>query len=163
MKNLTLKYFFFIFLLITFNSCDSNEIYKAGNRITLDYPIETKISFKIIRKYLDTLITKQGFEVPDKWKHYEKLVDIDSSNAKRLYFKTNPEEMYLIQFNGELLLADVLNKNIVNGDWVAERERLPQMEELRIKKRFKEEILDRIEKLAKEDKVPDSILYFKPI
>ena len=157
------KYLYLAYVLLTFYGCGNNEIYRAGNRITLDYPVETKISFKIIRSYLDTLVINQGFQVPEKWTQYNKLVDIDSLNTKRLYFNTTPEEMYLIQFNGVLLLADVYNENIVSGDWVATPERMPQKEEVRIKKRFKEHILDKIEKMAKENGVPDSILYFKPI
>ncbi|MEJ7610309.1 MAG: hypothetical protein WKF88_03920 [Ferruginibacter sp.] len=152
-----------VFILLNFFACLNSDDYKVGNRITLDYPIKTKISFKVIRKYLDTLIMTQGYNVPQKWTQYDKLIDIDSTNAKRLYFRNLPEEMYLIQFNGELLLADIYNENIVRGDWVATPERMPQKEEARVKKRFREEILDAIEKLAKKNGVPDSILYYKPI
>lgn len=162
MKNIHCKYLLLTIVVLALHSCGTNEIYKVGNRITLDYPVETKMSLKIVRRYLDTLIKNEGYQVPDKWFQYNKLVDIDSANTKRLYFNTSPEEMYLIQFNGMLLLADVYNEDIVKGDWVATPDRMPLEEKLRINKRF-EQMLDKIEKMAKENNVPDSVLYFKPI
>ena len=156
------KYLLLTLVVSALYSCGSNEIYKVGNRITLDYTVESKMSFKIVRRYLDTLIKNEGYQVPDKWIHYDKLVDIDSANTKRLHFNSSPEEMYLIQFNGVLLLADVYNEDIVQGDWVATPERMPEKEKVRVNKRFKDQILDKIEKMAKDNGVPDSVLYFKP-
>ncbi len=151
-----------IFMISFLNSCDYAEIYKVGNRRTLDYVIETKINFKILRIYLNKIIQMQEHQVPEKWVHYDKLIDIDSIDTKRIYFKNNPEEMYLMQFNGVLLLADVFNENIVKGDWVSNRKNITVNEEERIKKRFKVEVLNRIELMAKKDNVPDSILYLSP-
>ena len=147
---------------IFFNSCNNGELYKVGNRLTLDFVIDTKISFKVIRNYIGKIATNE-YSVPEKWQGYKKLVDIDSVNSMRIYFKSNPEEMYLIQFNGELLLADVFNESIVKGDWVTSRNNLIAVEEERIKRRFKTEILDKIERMAKQDGIPDSVLFFKPI
>ena len=149
------------FLTILLNSCDNREVYKVGNRLTLDFVIDTKISFKVIRNYIGKMAANE-FQAPEKWQGYKKLVDIDSVNSFRIYFKATPEEMYLIQFNGELLLADVLNENIVKGDWVTNRDNLSSADEERIKRRFTVEILDKIEKMAKEDGIPDSVLFYKP-
>lgn len=157
-----LRYHYFILLLFIISACNDVTVYKAGNRITLDYVIETKLSFNVIRNYIDTMVQKQGYAVPQKWAQYDKLVDIDSIDSKRIYFKDNPEEMYLVQLNGVLLLADVFNENIFKGDWVAIPERMPKKEEDRVKKRFKEEVLDKIETMAKNNGLPDSIIYFKP-
>ncbi len=148
-------------LTIFFNSCNNTELYKVGNRLTLDFVIDTKISFKVIRNYIGKMATNE-YRVPEKWQGYKKLVDIDSVNSMRIYFKANPEEMYLIQFNGELILADVFNESIVMGDWVTSKSNLTAVEEERIKRRFKTEILDKIERMAKQDGVPDSVLFFKP-
>ena len=157
-----LRYHCIILLLVIINACNDVVIYKAGNRVTLDYVIETKLSFNVIRNYIDTMVQKQGYDVPQKWAQYYKLIDLDSIDSKRIYFKDNPEEMYLVQLNGVLLLSDVYNENIVKGDWVATSERMPKKEADRVKKRFKEEVLDKIETMAKKNGVPDSIIYFKP-
>lgn len=151
---------FFSLLIVSTIGC--NDIYRAGNRITLDYSIDTKLNLKIIRRYLDTILTNDKYQVPSKWQHHNKLVDIDPENSKHIYFSDNPEEMYLIQFNGVLLLADVYNPQIVDGDYVAVPERMPKSEKERVIGRFKTEILDQIENIAKHDDCPDSVLYYKP-
>jgi len=125
----------------------------------LGYPIETSLRSQLIRNYLDTLIQKGGYNIPEKWAHFNKLVDIDSTYNKRIYFRQNPEEMYLISFGGMLVLSDVYNPQINQTDWVTERRAMPKEEELRIRERFNKEILDTIEGMAKRDGLPDSVIY----
>lgn len=144
-----------VFLL----SC--NQLYKAGNLIDLRYPVETSLRSEIIERYLDSLIQKGGYKVPQKWIHYDKLIDLDSINNKRIYFETNPEEMYLLSLGGMLVLSDVYNPQIKQGDWVSERSLLSKEQEQRIKERLKKEILDVIEAMAKRDGLPDSVVYKK--
>lgn len=148
--------FYTIFLITILTSC--NNLYRAGGLVSLDYPIETPLRSKLIQQYCDSLVNK-GYKVPEKWKHLDKLVELDSINHIRLYFKESPEEMYLISFGGMLVLDDVYNPNIRDGSWVARNELMPKEQELRIKKRFKTEILDVIEKMAKRDRLPDSVIY----
>jgi len=146
-------------IAIIFASCNGDSLYKAGNLIELGYPIETSLRSSLIRNYLDTLIQKRGYNIPDKWSHLNKLVDIDSTFHKRIYFKKNPEEMYLISFGGMLVLSDIYNPQINQTDWVAERAAMPKEEELRVKARFKKEILDIIEVMANQDGLADSLIY----
>ena|ERR1044072_2583513 len=152
----------YVMLLIVFSvtlfSC--NKLYKAGNLVALILPVETPLRSQVIRQYLDTLIQRKGYKVPTKWAHYDKLVDLDSVYNKRIYFKSAPEEMYLISFGGMITISDVFNPEIKNGDWVSEKELMSAADILRVKKRFKTEILDIIEMLAKEDGLPDSIIYY---
>lgn len=103
----------------------------------------------------------ESYKVPVKWKQYNKLLDINPEDTWRIYLKNNPEEMYLLQINGTLILADVYNPTIINNDWIAEENRMPKADKERVIKRAKEDILDRIEQLAKRDGCPDSVLYFK--
>lgn len=91
------------FLLITcltttvaFEGC--NEPYKAGNLVSLDYPIKTALRSSLIQEYCDTLINNYAHQVPEKWLHENKLVEFDSLNHKRIYFRNSPEEMYLISW-----------------------------------------------------------------
>ncbi|MDB5198463.1 MAG: hypothetical protein JWO92_426 [Chitinophagaceae bacterium] len=135
-----------------------NDIYKAGNLVDLSYPVETSLRTAIVERYIDTLIQSKGYAVPDKWKHFDKLVDLDSINNKRIYFQSNPEEMYLISYGGMLVLSDVYNPRLNQSDWVASREQMPKSEELRVKTRFKE-VLKEIEKMAHRDNLPDSVIY----
>jgi hypothetical protein len=134
---------------------------RAGNRISLDYAIDTKLDQDVIKRYLDTLILNYGFTPPKQLLQFDKLIDITPETTRRIYFEQQPKEMYLIQFNGVLLIADVYNSDIVADDYVSRRERMPRKEEVRIKNRFKTEVLDRIEAMAKKDGVADSVLYFK--
>ena len=144
-------------MLYSLSSC--NQIYKAGNLIALSYPVETQLRSAIVSQYIDTLRYKQGFAVPDKWKHYNKLIDLDSINNKRIYFKANPEEMYLISFGGMLQLMDIYNPLLVPNDWVADRSRMSKEEEERVLRRFKDEVLDVVDSLANRDHLPDSLIY----
>jgi len=144
--------------LFLFTEC--NSLYKAGNLESLDYPIETSLRSSLIQKYCDTLIIKYGYSVPVKWSNKNKLVEIDSVNNKRLYFNSNPEEMYLISFGGMLELTDVYNPQIrSDGGYVARRELMSKEQEIRVIERFKKEILDKIEVMAKKDGLPDSVIY----
>jgi len=153
-----LKYCAVWIVPIFFLSC-CNHLYKAGNLVDLHYPIETSLRTKIVREYLDTLIQKHGFNVPHKWLHYDKLVDIDSVNHKRIYFRENPEELYLVSVAGMITLSDVYNPLIKQTDWISERKFINKEEEIRIRKRFKEDILDTIEAMAKRNGLPDSLIY----
>ena len=156
-KTVTVKTALLTFIfIIAFISC--SDLYEAGNRVDLSYPIQTPLRTEIIERYIDTLIQTKGFAVPNKWKHLDKLVDLDSINNKRIYFPSNPEEMYLISYPGMLILSDVYNPKIMPDDWIAVPERMPKSEEIRIKKRF-QEVLKEVEKLAHKDNLPDSIIY----
>jgi len=46
-----------------------------------------------------------------------------------------------------------------DGGWVARRELMPKEQEARVKGRFKKEILDTIEAMAKRNGLPDSVIY----
>lgn len=150
---------FFIVATIILSSC--NDLYKAGNRVTLDYPVDSKLSQSIVRVYIDSLI-RNKYQAPPKWSHHNKLVDIDRENSMNIYFAESPEEMYLIQFNGTLLLVDVYNEHILEGDYIAKPERMPESEKHRILVRLQNEILSQVEQMAKRDGCPDSVLYHKP-
>jgi hypothetical protein len=111
----------------------SNKFYSAGNLTSLDYPVNSNIKTSIIRKYCDTLIEKKGYRAPNKWSHLNKLVELDSVNNVRIYFKTPPEEMYLISFGGILEIIDVYNVNIRDdGGYIAKRELISTSQEERI-------------------------------
>ncbi len=158
--NRTIKLSFILFGVIIIDSLIScNQLYKAGNLIDLGFPIETSLRSEVIERYLDTLIQKRGYSVPKKWLHYDKLVDLDSINNKRIYFRSNPEEMYLLSFGGMLVLSDVYNPLINQKDWVSERSLMPKEQELRVKERLKKEILDTIEAMAIRDGLPDSVIF----
>jgi len=148
-----------IFLYCTILGCSH---YKAGNLKLLDYTIDTKLSYSIRKQYLDSLASSHEFKVPKKWEQYNKLIDINPHDTWRVYFKNEPEEMYLVTINTNFVLEDVFNSKIVDFDWVSDRTRMPQNEKERVLKRAKDEILNRIEQMAKKDGCPDSILYFKP-
>ena len=145
-----LEYLFVVIFIVLINSCYWHEIYKAGNLVDLDYPITTKLPTKIVRQFTDTLIQKRGYAVPAKWKYLKKLVDIDSTDNVRIYFKDQPEEMYLISYGGMLTLSDVYNPQIVKDDWVSERDSLPLKEYVRIQKRLNI-LMQKIDSMSRRD------------
>ena len=152
----SLKILFFISCLFIIG-CD--KPYKAGNLDIFSYPVETPLRTQVVAMYLDTLIAKYGYQVPVKWIDIDKLVDFDSANHKRIYFAKAPEEMYLISYPGMLILADVYNPGIVQQSYVANRQLMPPEEKERVLRRFKIEILDRIEQMTIRDNLPDSVIY----
>jgi len=132
---------------VFFCRCDWSGFLNTKRLIILNYPIETNLDVAVVRKYMDTLITKKGFAVPDKWKYLRKLVDIDSVNNVRIYFKDKPEEMYLISYSGMIVLSDVYNPKIVEYDWVSKRELLPKTEFIRIQLRINK-LFQKIDSMA---------------
>ena len=151
------KYFIIFLITFSFSRCYFPD--SAGNLQVIDYPINTKLNLDIVHRYLDTLIEKRGYKVPAKWMYDIKQSDLDTTYNVRLYFKKdnqNPEEMYLISFNGLLLLSDIYRKD----HWVAVKKDISKEEEIRIKTRFNS-VLDTIETLAKKDRLPDSLIYFE--
>lgn len=149
---------FFLSVLFSFAIVSCREMYKAGNLVILSIPVETNLRTPIVKQYMDTLILRMGYNVPDKWSHLNKLVDLDSTNNKRLYFMNKPEEMYLISLQGQIVLSDVYNTSIVSNDWISSRDSLSRSEETRIIQRFNQ-ILDVIESMAKRDGIADSLIY----
>lgn len=147
----------YLIICILFSSC--NDLYKAGNLVALDYPVNTKIRTRIVQQYIDTLIECKGFRPPQKWQKFDKLFDLDSINHKRIYFSRNPEEMYLISYGGALVINDIYNPKLNGDDWVSDRSSLSPEDVERISERFKKEILDAVEQLAKRDGLPDSAIY----
>jgi len=151
----------FIILLGILPLGGCRNMYKAGNLKFLGYPIETSLNLNIVSRYLDTLKANYGYALPEKWIDEKKLDDLDSLNNIRIYFKSGPEEMYLITISGQLLLGDIYNEQIRKSGWVAIKDSMPVSEEIRVKNRLKKEILLKIELLAKRDSVPDSLLYWR--
>jgi hypothetical protein len=155
MKNPT-----FVFLPFLFSFCSCYLIDSDGNLKVLSYPVNTRLRPDLLKQYFDSLIEKKGFRVPEKWKYEIKQSDLDTIDNVRLYFRAdenNPEEMYLISFNGMLLLNDVYIKD----HWVAAKKNITEKEKTRVIYRFQTQILDTIEAMAKRDGLPDSIIYRK--
>jgi hypothetical protein len=142
---------FVMIMIICFASC--NSLYKAGNLIDLSYPVETEVRSSVIRKYIDTLTLKNGYGVPPKWQRFDKLVDLDSVYHKRIYFKSGPEEMYLLSFGGMLILSDVFNPQV--------KKLMSAEQEQRVLTRLKTEIIDKVVAMAKRDGLADSLIYYQ--
>lgn len=68
-------------------SCNTGFGYKAGNLVLLGYTIDTKLSYDIRKQYLDIMANSQEFSVPQKWREYDKLYEINPESTWRIYFK----------------------------------------------------------------------------
>jgi hypothetical protein len=138
--------------------CYSCFTYKAGNLEVLDIPIKSNISSKIIRQYIDTMLTEKENKIPTAWLRFDKLIDLDSVTNVRVYFKESPQEMYLLSFNGMLVLSDVYNPRIKDWDWVTDKELLTKDDSERIKARM-QSLLKHAFEFAVSKKTPDSLIY----
>jgi hypothetical protein len=125
-----------VFLLAFIVLCSCRGLYKAGNLIALSYPIETRLNSIMVESYIEKMASEGEYIVPDKWTHFHKLDDLDSTQNKRIYFENDPEEMYVLSFGGMLILTDVYNPKINGGgSWVADRKLVTPEEEDRIRRR----------------------------
>jgi hypothetical protein len=148
-----------ILIPVLFIACMScKDLYKAGGLTALGYPIDTNLRGAIIQAYLDTLIQYDGYHAPEKWDHRHKMDDRDSVNNKRVYFKSDPEEMYIISFMGEVVLLDVYNPSIDKLDWVSDPKLVSLKEQQRMEKRIFQ-LLDLIRERAQRAGIPDSVIY----
>jgi hypothetical protein len=105
---------------------------------------EPKINPDSVSKYLDTVIKNDTI-------NYTVIISIHGDSLIKdqriVAFKKAPIEAYRISCNAEpCWIMSVLNKTLDKSDWISDKKKLPATEINRIKKRFKEEILDHVPK-----------------
>ena len=123
-----------------------------------------KTSKRNVVNAIDTLFVKNPeYLIPKKWKKYDdwKAKRYDFLDSRIFYFKSSPEEMYYVTFYGDANHAtqtDTTKTSISirafnNGsqDWHLES-KTSEAEKNRIQKRFKEEIISKLEKYIIDNK-----------
>jgi len=135
-----------------------NNVYKAGNLNHLGFPIETDLHSNLMVDYINKMAAQGEYTPPRKWSGIHKLDELDPENIKRVYFQSEPEEMYVLSFGGMPVLSDVYNTQISAGGWVVNEKLLTTHERKRIMDRL-QKFLNLIERKAIEDGVPDSVIH----
>lgn len=145
-----IKIFSFL-LLFALTSCDGTL---ADFKIISFPTSKTKLEIAI-----DSLYSNYpDYRMPEKWKEYDSWSKrgYDFLESRIFYFKNEPEEMYYVTFVGEEeTLKDTTHIDIAissayrrrTGNW--SEEDFGKEEEIRIQKRFKREIISKLEKYTK--------------
>lgn len=123
-----------------------------GGFNNIDFPV-TKIN---LVHAIDTLYARYPkYILPEKWKYYNNWEEKGYGflDTRIFYFKSSPEEMYYVSFVGDddpihdstketkIAIRSVFN---VNTNWMLE-ENKNRSEKERITKRFKDEIVSKLE------------------
>ncbi|MCD9018263.1 hypothetical protein [Parachryseolinea silvisoli] len=135
------------------------DLYRAGSGIQyLRYPIEDRLDPTLIMNYIDTA---KAYQVPKEWESFHLLDDLAPEDNKRAYFSDPPREMYLISVGGMTRLSAVFDPNqIQKGGWIGNPDEVSKEEKNRIMNRLAA-FLDKIETEAKQQGLPDSVIYFQ--
>lgn len=138
------------------SSCNfENEGYSAGNIGSIT-DIPNNANKSLLLKYQDSLQMKGEFVAPKKWEDEAKST-YSHLKIRVYYFKKNPEEMYMISFNGPTVLRHVYKKGT---GWLCRENHFAKEEILRMRMRYINEVLSAAAIEAKKDGVPDSLIYF---
>ncbi len=123
---------------------------------------DNKLKVDFILKYLDTFFIKYPeYIVPDSIQNmFEfKSNDYEHLNLSKFYFSNNPTEVYFIQWKGPgyINVRAILDVNSNNTIWTNLQEDVSESEILRIKNRFEDSIIYKIEQIILNNEIKDSI------
>jgi hypothetical protein len=113
-----------------------------------------------VYNYYDSIASTKGWNnPPNDWRH-DFIAEMDDVARGRIYSLDTPGvvEMYHVVFVDNMIITSVYTENHQywrNGNEVSEEEKV------RIKQRFNDEVLKRMEEYAIQNKLPDSIVYVR--
>jgi len=151
----------FIFLSILISGCSScvNNFYGTNSHPYLSIDLkDTTINYSTLAYYIDSVLNK-GKHFPDsiKSQFYINSVQTDLHEDNRLiHFKEDPEEWYLIEFQGSPCIVDAIYNPKLSLNPIFEREQLGEGQVSRIENRVKIEIFYKAKLYAKENHIFDS-------
>lgn len=143
-------------IIIFFSSC-----YQEKNRQYLFISFyNSRLSGKYLKNYIDNVRDK-NIIVPDSIKDIFLFGDTIDNRQRFVYFKSSPEEWYMILFYTQpCLIENIYNKTLSNHV-INDRSVLGDKEIERIQLRFRNEILIPAEQYGKLHHVPDTVMYRK--
>lgn len=128
-----------------------------GGNIGSLYLIHTNCATATTSQFADSFLTKfPNYKVPaglnDDWNY-------DHLNIKKFYFKKHPEELYIVTFDGEVMIRAVkdLEKNIEYLKMRTTENYPSDRDGERIRQRFEKEIFKPIDSLIRSSNLPDSL------
>lgn len=139
---------FAVLLVAEFFITGWQKDYKAGNLKGLDYSVETDMSMDFIRQHIDYVI--QPAYSPDSVPASLQSVvnewnDLpENFHCRKIYFRENPEEVYLVKLDFAVSILNVYNGTIRSAGWVTDPLLVSPKEKERIINRFREEILNKV-------------------
>ena len=155
-----------IFIIVLFPviiSCENINF--MGNDVNDFIVVDTKLRTRFVLNYSDSIAsTNKWYDIPDKYKWL-----LDSNNNSHLkykiyYFKSNPEELYFVTYNYDIIIREVYNETIDESFWTPLGDSLiSKSTRDRMIQRYKNEVLSKVEEYGKLKHLPDSIMYTYPI
>ena len=148
-------------LILSLSSCKNctGVFYGVNERQYLNINLEeSKFKSTFLSHYIDEVYSKKNI-IPDSIIHLFPSGKYSDSINKVIYFKTFPKEAYYVGFNATPpWLIYIFNKRI-SGGVIDSKEQLSKEDILRIKRRFKTEIIDQATIYVREHRIPDSLVY----
>jgi len=127
----------------------------------------TKYKDEYYIKYADTFFKSfPEYKKPDSISGSNQASTYDFLNLTPFYFDKSPKEIYYVQWEGTGFISVRFGYNLDKQEEVFENPRnqtfIDEQEKLRIKQRFRHEILDKIDSLISVSKDKDSAIYKPP-
>lgn len=143
-----------VFLLFGFSSCYSvNE--HTYLRIVFN---NSKLNSIYLNNYIDN-VRNNGIIVPDSIKEIFFDEAKISANERLIYFKSKPEEWYLINFDATPCWIEAIYNPSLSSVGIYDNRFTSKTELNRIKTRFEVEVLNKAESSGKKQHIADSMLY----
>lgn len=153
--------------LIFICSCDMDFYGAPGSGLGTLASIEHKTyNHKYIIKYADTLVSKEPqYQIPDSLSHID--MGYDFLNLQPFYFESFPREILYIQWEGTGFIEIRMAYDLENNKKIIQNSRhnklVPDSTKNRMKNRFVNEILIKIDSLISISDHKDSAKYLPPL
>lgn len=150
-------FFVFAFFTLVIGCTNISPINNRPPNITgiLDTELDPIL---LVYNYYDSVAPQFGWNNPPKDWRNEFIAEMNGVALGRIYSLDTPgvREMYHVIFTEDMIITRVFTENKLmwlNGSEVSEEEKQ------RIKQRFNDEVLKKMEEYAIQNKLPDSIVY----
>jgi hypothetical protein len=105
---------------------------------------DSRVNYDDFKYYIDSVLNKK-MAIPDSIKVRLLGDGHDIKNSQRIiYFDSNPEECFLINFYGEPMIVERLVNMDLSNDAIYRKDDLSEEEIERIEKKFRVELLDKV-------------------
>ena len=162
---LTIVIAFLLVIIFLLKTCENEFGYQAGTGLGSIADIDsTKYKDEFYIKYVDSFFKLfPAYKKPDSIYGSNQASSYDFLHLTPFYFNKKPKEIYYVQWQGTGFISVRFGYNLDRHEEIFENPRnetdIDEQEKLRIKNRFRHEILDRIDSLISVSKDKDSANY----
>jgi hypothetical protein len=157
--------FIFILIISVISSCNWYGAPGSGLGSLADIS-DFKFKTPFYRKHTDSLLYYYPqFEMPDSIRNLQNYHS--HLNVSCFYFDNPPKEVYFVQWEGTGFISIRAGYNVTKQMHIIENERInllvSDQEKNRIKKRFQNEILNKLDSLIDKSADKDSAIFISPV